>query len=169
MNREQKKARFNIVDAVIILIVLAILACATYLIASDLQARKNTRQMGNMTFTVRISEVNQEALSLFETGTVVKDSVTGAALGKIAAVTMENTKYYGSVASPDGGSYTLPVSAYSDKYDVYVIVSATASRDDRGIHYAGDTKVLVGSTVYFQIPSFTSVSYITDFTPMTAE
>ncbi len=167
MNREQKKPRFNLVDGLILLVVLAILAAAAYLITTDLQSRKSMRQAGNASFTVRISAVDEEALPLIAEGVTVKDSVTGNVIGKIASVKTEKTKHYGSVAVPSGKTYTLPVSEYEDKYDVYAVIYASATVDSRGIIYVGNTKVLVGSTVYFSIPSFASVSYITEFSPIT--
>ena len=171
MNREKKKIRFNVIDAIIILIILAIIGAAVYLIVTDMQNKRNSRQTGNIDFTVRISSVDENALSLFKPNTIVKDSVTGEVLGEIVAVNSEKTRYFGNVAIPneDGNGYTIPVSEYSDKYDVYVTVLATAGKDTRGIHYVGNTKILVGSTVYFKIPSFTSVSYITEYHPMMTE
>lgn len=175
MNREKKKARFNFIDAVIILIILAIIAAAAYLIVTDMQQAKNPRQTGNMDFTVRISAVSEAALSLFEQGAVVKDSVTGEVIGEIAAVRSEKTRYFGNTAvandtdPAEESGYTVPVSEYDDKYDVYVTVIATAGKDARGIHYVGNTKILVGSTVYFKIPSFASISYVTEYTPMITE
>ena len=173
MNHEKKKARFNFIDAVIILVIIAIIAAATYLIVTDVQEVKNPRQTGNMNFTVRISSVSKEAIALFKTGTVVKDSVTGEVIGDIIGVRFEKTRHFGNVAIPSDeaeSGYTVPVSKYEDKYDVYVtIVTSSAEKDMRDIHYVGNTKILVGSTVYFKIPSFTSVSYIVEYTPLITE
>ena len=172
MNREKKKVRFNFIDAIIILIILAIVAAAAYLLVNDAQERQNPRQMGNMDFTVRIASVSEEALPLFELNTVVKDSVTGEVLGEIVAVRSEKTRYFGKIAIPseeNDGAYTVPVSEYEDKYDVYVTISTKAGKDTRGIHYAGDLKILVGSTVYFKIPSFTSIAYITEYTNLVTD
>ncbi len=170
MNLEKKKTRFNFIDVVIILIILAIIGAAVYLIVTDMQSKKISRLTGNMDFTVRISSVDEEALALFDRGVIVKDAVTGATIGEIFAVNSQKSRYYGTVAKQgEDGSYVVPVSEYEDKYDVYVIIRATADKDLRGIHYVNDTKILIGSTVYFKIPSFTSISYITDFTPMITE
>ncbi len=167
MNRAQKKARFNFVDAVILLIVLAIIGSAIYLIVSDLKISRNSRQTNTVDFTVRISSVQESALPLFTEGTIVKDSVTGKIIGNIISVETKKAKYFGTVATPnESGVYTVPVSEYSDKYDVYVKILTTAEMDTRGIQYVGDTKILIGSEVYFKIPSFTSISYITDYTLM---
>ncbi len=167
MNLNQKKIRFNFIDAVILLIVLLVIAAAAYLIINDLTPDNNVRQTGTMDFTVRISSVDASALPLFTHGTLVKDSVSGKVIGEIATVRTEKTKYYGTVAASDGnGGYVVPSSEYDEKYDVYVTVLCSAELDARGIHHVGSTKVLIGSTVYFKIPSFTSISYITDYTLM---
>ncbi len=171
MNREKTKMRFNIIDAIIILIILAIIAAAIYLIVTDMQSKKDSRHVGNVDFTVRISSVDEAALSLFEQGIAVKDSVTGEVLGEIVSFNSEKSRHFGKIAIPNAteDGYTIPVSEYEDKYDVYVTIIATAGKDARGIRYVGNTKILVGSTVYFKIPSFTSVSYITEYNPLTEE
>lgn len=172
MNREKKKTRFNVIDAVIVLIILAIIAAAAYLLVNDAQERQTPRQMGNMDFTVRIASVSEEALALFEPNTVVKDSVTGETIGEIVAVRSEKTRYFGktAIASEEKkGTYIVPVSEYEDKYDVYVTISTKAGKDIRGIHYAGNLKILVGSTVYFKIPHFTSIAYITEYTNLVTD
>ncbi len=167
MNLNQKKTRFNFVDAVILLIVLAVIATAVYLIVNELKPTQKPRQTGTMDFTVRIASVDEAALSLFTNGIFVKDSVTGETIGEIVAVRSEKTKYYGTVAVSDGnGGYVVPSSEYSEKYDVYVTVLCSAETVSRGIQQVGSTKLLIGATVYFKIPSFTSISYITDYTLM---
>jgi hypothetical protein len=169
MNLEKKKTRFNFIDAVIILIIIAIIGAAAYLIVNDMQTNKVSRLTGNMDFTVRISSVDEEALALFDRGVIVKDSVTGAVSGEIFGIDAQKSRYYGNVATEGDEGYIVPVSEYEDKYDVHVIIRANAEKDLRGIQYVNDTKILIGSTVYFKIPSFTSISYITDFTPMITE
>ena len=169
MNTQNKKIKFNLIDLIITLIIVLILAAAAFLIVSSRQSKMETRHKGNMSFTVRISSVDESALPFIEQGHTVKDSVSGAVIGEIVAVRQEKSKYYGTVAKQTEDGYELPVSTYEDKYDVYVTIVATAGVDDRGIHYVGDTRILIGSTVYFKVPSFTSVSHVIDFIPMVVE
>ena len=49
---------------------------------------------------------------------------------------------------------------HPEEYDVYVTISADAESDDRGIYTVGNTRMLIGETVYFQVKSFSAVSYI---------
>lgn len=162
MNNDRQKARFNFIDVLIILIILAVVGAAIYLIATG-TAEERRAENANIEFTVRISSVDEEYLSLLEKAQTVKDSETGAVLGTIQSIRTEKSKYYGSTAVAAESGYILPSSEYEDKYDVYVTISAYAKEDERGIYYVGDTRVLVGSAVYFKVPSFSSVSYIVEF------
>ncbi len=166
MNNTQKKTRFNFIDVVILLIVLAIIGAAIYLVATDLAATNASRQTANMTFTVRLSALEGDALSLIADGVTVKDSANGNVIGTIIAVSTERTKYYGSVPVFEDGIYTIPVSEYPDKFDVYVTIRTEAGMDSRGIPYVGSNKLLVGAPIFFKVPSFTAVTYITDVKPM---
>ena len=167
MNQDKKKARFNLIDAIIILIILLVVGAAVYLLVTDYGDSKKAEN-GNVEFVVRLSAVDEHALSLITENQIVKDSVSGTTLGTIREVRTEKTRYYGDTAVPSGGGYTLTISEYEDKYDVYVTISAHANLDDKGIYSIGNTRILVGSTVYFKVPSFTQISYITAFSPKTA-
>jgi hypothetical protein len=162
MNHDKQKPRFNFIDVLIILIILAVVGAAVYLIASENAAQRRAEN-ANIEFTVRISSVDAEYLSSITEGQTVKDSETGAVLGTIRSVRTENAKYYGNTAVPSESGYTISTSEYEDKYDVYVTISAYAKEDERGIYSVGSTRVLVGSAVYFKVPSFASVSYIVEF------
>lgn len=159
---ETKKARFNFIDALIILVILAIIGAAVYLIAMDRHTNRSAN-LGNVDYVVRISGASEDALAFITIGDTVKDSVSGEVMGIIRAVRTEKSPYYGSYAKKaDDGSYSLTKSQYPDRYDVYVTISANATIDARGIYYLGTTKLLTGSAVYFKVPSFAAVSYVTE-------
>lgn len=161
---ETKKARFNFIDAIIILVILAIVSGAALLIFYD-SRQSRAIDMGNVDFVIRISGADEDVLDLIKVGESVKDSISGTELGTIRAVRSENSPYYGSIAIPDkNGGYTLPKSEHADKYDIYVTISGFGSAGENGVYTIGSTKILVGSAVYFKIPSFSAVSYITAFT-----
>lgn len=159
---ETKKARFNFIDALIILVILAIVGAAVYLIAMESRVNRSAN-LGNVDYIVRISGVSEDALAFIAVGDTVKDSVSGEVMGTIRSVKTEKTAYYGSFAKKNAdGSYALAKSQYPDRYDVYVTISANAVQDARGIYYLGTTKLLTGSAVYFKVPSFAAVSYVTE-------
>lgn len=166
MLQQRKKARFNFIDALIILFILAVIAAAVYLVMNVFRQPRAVNA-GNIEFDVRISDVDESVLALIKEGDTVKDSVTGSVLGKIVSVRSEKAKYYGTVAVEEDGILTLATTDYEEKYDVYVKISTSAEKDERGIHTVGSTRIVIGSTVYFKVPSFASVAYITEFSART--
>jgi hypothetical protein len=168
MMQQRKKIRFNFIDALIILLILAVIAAASYLIYTAMHKPRAAITNGTIEFEVRISNVDASALPLIKEGDTVKDSVTGEVLGKILSVSAEKAKYVGNVAVEEDGNLTLAVTDYDDLYDVYVKISADALADDRGICTVGTTRILIGSPVYFKVTSFKSVSYITEFSTRNA-
>ena len=164
MVQKRKKAQFNLIDALIVIIILGLIATAIYLIFGGF---KKFEAPGNVDFTfeVRISGVKEHMLPYISEGLAVKDSVTGDSLGQITAVRSEKSRYYGGVHKNEHGDYVLNMSEYPDEYDVYVTVSSSAGLDDRGIYTVGSIHMLIGETVHFQVKSFSAVSYIvnTDF------
>ena len=166
MNQDKTKARFNFVDAIIIVIIVAVVGAAIYLIATGNQEARKTEN-GNISYTVRISAVDETYLSFIKEGETVKDSASGKILGTIESIRTEKTKFYGDTAIPSENGYTISSAEYPDKYDVYVTITAMSDSDKRDIHYVSGNRILVGSTIYFKVPSFVSVSYITDFSVIT--
>lgn len=164
MTNDRQKTRFNFIDVLIILIILTVIGAAVYLIVTgNIETRRS--ESANIEFTVRLSAVDEEYLSLIRENESVKDSSTDKVIGTIQKIAMEKTRYYGNIAIPARNGYTVTATEYNDKYDVYVTISAYAKADDRGIYTIGSSRILVGAPIYFKVPSFTSVSYITAFSP----
>ena len=159
MNQNEKKAKFNFLDAIFILFIAALIGVVVYGLFGGFPHHE---QQGDtaVAFEVKISNVKESALPFITEGLRVKDSVTGGEIGTVSSVRTEKSCYYGGVRTDENGTYILGITEYPDEYDVYVTVSATAKSDDRGIFSVGDIRMLIGETVYFQVKSFSSVSYI---------
>ncbi len=162
MIQEKKKVRFNFIDAIIIIVILAVIGAAVLLITGDMKQSRSTSD-GKIEFEVRITQVDEKNLSLIKVGDTVKDSSTGKVIGTIVNVETKKSVYYGNTAISENGVLTLPQTEYADQYDVYILISAEANKDSRGIYSIGSTRIVIGSPVYFKVPSFAAVSYITEF------
>ena len=82
-------------------------------------------------------------------------------LGYISNIRWEPTLYYDSKADENGN---IPVYAYSDVYDAYVtIVCDNATVDETGFCNIGNTRILVGSQIYFSSGYLNRVGYCTRF------
>lgn len=159
MNQNKKKAKFTFLDAIFILFITALIGAVVYGLFGGFP---HNEQRGDtaVAFEVKISNVKESAVPFIAEGLRVRDSVTGEEIGTVSSVRAEKSCYYGGVRADENGTYTLGITEYPDEYDVYVTVSATARSDDRGIFSVGDIRMLIGETVYFQVKSFSSVSYI---------
>lgn len=159
---ESGKSRFNFIDVLIILTVLAIVAVIIYMTTqSGTIASKNEK---TVVYTLKLSGVNSDYLGLISEGDEVFNSSTGNSIGKITAVRRENTKLIGKTIVTDStGAKSISVSQYDNLYDVYVTLYVTASVDDRGIAYVDGCRILVGSRFYFRDATFAGTSFCTDF------
>lgn len=161
-NRDQVKGRFNFIDVLIILMVLALIAVVVYMTVSDKDSAEKSERA--ITYTVKLSGINEDYLPLITAGSKVTDSSTGKLIGTISDVRSEKTKYIGSKAVADSqGKYSVAYSEYDNLYDVYVTLYVNGSVDSRGIAYAGGNKILVGSKLYFRCGTFAGTSFCTAF------
>ena len=159
MIQKSKKAQFNLIDALIIIFILGLMAVVIYWMFGGFQIIEQTKDEP-ITFEVRISNVKESTLPFITEGGTVRDSVTGETIGTIVTVRSENSRYYGSAYADGKGGYVLNMTEHPEEYDVYVTISADAESDERGIYTVGTTRMLIGETVYFQVKSFSAVSYI---------
>ena len=159
MIQNRKKATFNLLDALIVILILGLIGTVVYGFFGGFR-NTDIAEPEEFRFDVKISNVKKEALSLIIEGALVKDSVTGETIGTVVAVKTEKSRYYGGVQTDEDGIYSLVVTNYPDEYDVYVTISSNAKEDGRGIFYVGDIRMLIGETVHFQVKSFSAASYI---------
>lgn len=159
MAQKRNKTQFNLIDALIIVFILAVIAAAAYLLFGHPE-RSSGKGDTAITFEARISDVNQAAIPFIQEGMVVRDSVTGDEIGIIVSVRSENTRYYNGVTQGTDGKYVLNTGEYADRYDVYVTVAASTHANENGIYTVGGTRVLIGAPVHFKVKSFAALAYI---------
>lgn len=161
-----KKFRFNIIDAFVILLIAALVLGAAYFIMSETgiipQEKASEKEI---TYTLRLSETDAQYLSSFKIGDEVVNSATFAPLGVITSIEQEKTRTASPFADAVDGTdtYSVRQAEYDDRYDIYITVRSTATIDDKGITYVGSQRITVGSCVYFKCGNFAATTYITDF------
>ena len=161
MDNKKQKARFGFVDAVIIILILSVAAAITYLILLQNGNVKPENKPRTIEYSVKLTAIKEEYRSALAAGNEVFDSATDMPLGYISNIRWEPTQYYDSKADENGN---IPVYAYSDVYDAYVtIVCDNATVDETGFCNIGNTRILVGSQIYFSSGYLNSVGYCTRF------
>ena len=164
MEQKRKKVRFNLIDTVIVVFILAVIALAAYLLFGNLNLDAN-QGVKDMKFEIRIENVKKESLESLENHlllapeTAVKNAVTGEEIGTIFSVRTEKSRYYGGLVQGEDG-YTLGTTESEDEYDIYITISADANRDSRGVYTVDGIRMVIGETVYFKIKSFAATAYI---------
>lgn len=164
MVEKRKKVRFNWIDALIVIFILAVIAAAAYFLVDSFNPKEN-QGAEDFKVEIRIENVKKESLesleslSLLQPETVVKDAVTGEEIGKIFSVRTEKSRYYGGLVEGENG-YILGTVESDDEYDVYITVSADAEQDARGIYTVNGIRMLIGESVHFKIKSFAATAYI---------
>ncbi len=164
MERNNKKTRFNIIDAfVILLILLFIAAIVLYILASTGRIEVGKKH-NEIIYTMRIICVDEELTDRISVGETAYDSSTFAEIGKIVAIDKEKSIFYGSDAVAADGGYAIRATEYEDKYDIYITIETVAETDPRGIIYIAGKRACVGTQMYFRSGGFASEAYITSFT-----
>ena len=162
-NKNVQKSRFNFIDVIIIVLILAITAALVYLFVYKKSASSSVGEK-TVVYTLKISGVNADYLSMIKENDVLLDSSTGTELGTVSKVVSKPTLYIGDTVIDDGnGGKTVAHSEYDNLFDLYVTLSVTASVDERGIAYIGSNRILVGSPFYVRRDAFAKKAFCTDF------
>ncbi len=165
-NINKKKNRFNIVDAIIILLIAALIFGIVYFIMFETGTLpSDEKKHATVVYTIRISDVDEAYLDSFAVGNNATNSSDLSNLGMISTVQNKNAIFYSSRAekTADGVSYSIKQYEYEDKYDIYVTLTAQGIVDERGVVYIGSQRINVGVCVYIRCGNFASDSYVTDF------
>ncbi len=156
MNRTERKVRFGLTDAVIILLVLACVALAVWYFAAD--SLFDGGDDVKATYVVRFTDVRIEMISHIKVGDSAYDGVYGNYIGKVSDVSIE--QHTEQVLNKSTGE---PVNAVKSGYfNVYVKISADAKYKDN-TYYLADTELRVGESMYVNLPDFSGAGYCTEF------
>lgn len=164
MEQKRKKVRFNLIDTIIVIFILAVIAAAAYFLFGNFDFSFD-RGDKDVQFEVRIENVGKDTLktlenqSLLTPQTKVRNAVTGEEIGTISSFRTEKSRYYGGLVQEENG-YSLGTMEYEDVYDVYIMISASAKRDSRDVYTVGDIRLVIGETVNFKVKSYTATAYI---------
>ncbi len=135
---QKKKIRFNVVDAIIIIAVLAVVAVFGY---SQLKGRMETSSGKTIQMQFMAEEVSEFVLENMEIGDSVMDDGTNSELGTITDIQVEDAASYGTNSD---GEYVL-----SSRPGYKKVIITTEVRGTEYEHGAilGGTKYSVGHSL----------------------
>lgn len=155
----KKKHRFNAVDALIILIVLAVIAGGGLFIWSR-GVGKSGQNSFDVEYVIEFRTIRDEFADNFSEGTKLIDSAKKYQLGEVIAVSVTPATFTGTNLV-DG---KLAYSNYPEHSNVALTVRTTASLDSEGMYIIdGGYHISVGSTMYIRTPDYVGMGYCTKF------
>lgn len=165
-NKISKKRKFNAVDAAIIIVIIAIVGVAAFLLSTGKIGKTTDTVM--LEYSVEIRQIHDDFVDNFKVGDQMVDSVQKYNIGKVIAVDYENAVYVGT----DLSTGTLTAYDYPDHSTVTLTVLAEAIIGDNGRYIIdGGYDLSVGTPVYVRLPDFNGMGFCTAFreTEVTAE
>ena len=164
MSKKSGKSRFNFIDVIVILAIVAVIGAAVLIVLSR-SGVVSASKTAHVEYTVRFTLVREEFTSYVKTGDTVKNSSTGNDIGNVIAVRTPEKSVYSDARSiiGDGDEKTVAVSEFPDLYDLYITVSSTATLNDNGIAIVDGNMILIGSPIYFRDGLFAKEGFITAF------
>lgn len=158
-NSVKKKRRFNFVDFLIILLILALIGGAIYIFSprSFLKPFRSIKT-GTLSYTVEIIGVEEEYLNLIAEGNAVGDAVTKHTLGRVESVNY-SIKQTELGYEESAGSYVGVMKEYPDRYNIQVTIVAEAEYVPADGYHIDGTRIAVGEALSLRFPNFSAQGY----------
>ena len=152
----KKKRRFNFVDFLLIVLILALIGGAIYLISSGvIQRQFRSEQTGTISYTVEIIGVKEEYLDLIVEGDAVVNAVSKNSLGTVESVDYSTKQTeLGYEKKEDASDYTGVLNEYPDRYNVSVSITVEGEYVPEDGYYINGTRIAVGEALSLRFPNF---------------
>ena len=155
VGNKKRTRRFNLIDALLILIALALVLALIYLFA-PFSWIKNiaTKDTQKIQYTVELLNVEETFIDKIQSNDVIVDSVSKNNLGTVTLVDY-NTKYSELQYVNQQGVLV----EYPNRYNVVVTVTATADYVSGEGYSVNGTRIAVGEKLFLRFPDFVSEGY----------
>jgi hypothetical protein len=154
-----KKFKFNWIDALVCLIIIAMAAGAVYKFTASGQTG-NASAAEPIDYTILLTSARQGSVDAIKVGDTLYDNDSGNAIGTIDSIDVEPA----AAIISDSSNGTITMGTVEDKYDLYIHVSASGSIGTGGYYVNGNYQLNVGSsrTLYTKYASFSAKIYSID-------
>lgn len=161
---ERVRRRFNIIDAVLILLIALVVVVCTHLLSpiaffGNLISGKTY----TLEYTVEISGVSEEYVEMVKENDVAMDSISKKTLGKVIAVDCD-TQYSELQYDEQNGVGVL--ATYPDRYNMLITISAECTYEEGVGYQVNDQRIAVGEKLSLRLPEYLCEGYCTDFSVM---
>ncbi len=151
MNEKKKKYRFNLVDVILVLLILASAAAVVYLVFFEGKVTEGeTSEQTDVIYTLKAADTDSVFRGKINIGDEVIDKKTGNKVGEVIDVQYTDSTY--KTYNAERGE--AQNNAYPGKIDISVTVSASGMKDSDGVISVGSFKLAIGSRIVFRTPLF---------------
>lgn len=151
----KRKFRFNLIDAVIILIVLAAVAIFGYVFLSEGSSDEKPEEVVKIQYVLQTVDLEDMFAGSISENDIIYESSTKKELGKVVSVTDEPAYFTGT----DRKNSMHVISEIEGKCNLFVTVEAEAESLKNGYEVDGSV-LIVGGTMMFETPNLISNSNI---------
>ena len=168
VKQKKIKRKFNIIDFLVLIIILAIISVSIYAIFSwsDIKSLWSTSTV-DLQYTVELRGVDKEFINNIKIGDEVTDAVSKNQLGTVDRV--DSVKYTvfdytkKDIPSEDGKTSTVSyegvLTEHPDKFNITVYISSSAEYE-KGIGYTiNGRRIAVGEMIDLRFPEFSASGY----------
>lgn len=154
------RRRFNFIDVLLILLVLAVIFVAVNIVSPmSVMDKLKSETKHTIQYTVEFTGVDNDLLDKIKEKDTVVDAVSKQTLGSVTAVN-NHTEY--NVLEYNEETDTGVWVKYLDKYNIIVTVRATATYRE-GIGYrVNERRIAVGEKMALRFPNFAQEGYCID-------
>lgn len=154
---EKRRRRFNFIDLLLIIFVLAVVFVAINIVSpTSLLDKLKKDSVHTIQYTVEFTGVDKSYIDKIGENDTVVDSVSKQNFGSVATVD-NNTKY--TVLEYNEADDSALLAEHPDKYNLIVTITATATyREGRG-YSIGEQRIAVGEKLSLRFPDFAYEGY----------
>ena len=156
----KKKRKFNIIDFLILLLILALIAALVYAFSPLSQFKKLwTTNEVKFQYQVELKNVDSQFKDLIKPNDSVYDPVTKNSLGKV--IKIDNTQSssdlgYEMTTNGEPEGKFVPING---EYDIVIVIETTANFEE-GIGYTvNGSRVAVGEKLHLRFPNYFGDGY----------
>ena len=153
---EKRKFRFNVIDALIILVVIAAVGVLAYVFASEKgDTDEKIGEKVKIQYVLQTTETREQFVKNITASDIIYDDESGKVLGTVVSVTDEPAYFTGT----DNKNAVQVISEIEGKRNMFITVEADAEIQNSGYTVDGFS-VKVGGTVKLSTPNLIANSNI---------
>ena len=163
MENSENKKRFNVIDIIVIVLVLALIAGLVWFFVFSKTTNNESTETNDISFTVLVKSVDDQIVKNFKTNDVILNSSTNNQFGIISNVRLEKTEYLSNIVDETKETPTAKLSSYPDLFDIYITITSKCRIESTGIAVVDNNPILIGKQLYIKDGLYATSSYVVDF------